>query len=82
MRNSDTSKRYALRALRALLGKTQHDVSVAARMTQGDVSKLEGRADTRLSTLARYAAALGGEVDLAVVIDGRRYRIELGGDSG
>jgi len=59
------------------LGKTQIDVSRAARMAQGDVSLLESRRDVKLSTLARYAAAIGGATEVAVVIDGRRYLLDL-----
>ena len=60
------------------LGKTQIDVSRAAGMAQGDVSLLEARKDVKLSTLARYAAALGGAAEVVVVIDGRRYLLDVG----
>jgi predicted type IV restriction endonuclease len=46
-------------------------------MAQGDVSRLEGREDVKLSTLARYAVALGGSVEVAVVVNGRRYVLDL-----
>jgi autotransporter translocation and assembly factor TamB len=72
-----TGRRYDLRSLRVALGKTQIDVARAAKMAQGDVSKLEDRVDVKLSTIERYASALGGEVEVAVVIDGRRYQLAL-----
>src|ERR1700733_11265847 len=76
-RGTKTGRRYDLKTLRAALGKTQAGVAEAARMAQGDVSRLEGREDVKLSTLARYAAALGGSVEVAVVVDGRRYLLDL-----
>jgi predicted transcriptional regulator len=77
-RGLKTGRRYDLRTLRVALGKTQSEVARVAEMSQGDVSRLEDRLDVKLSTLERYASALGGEVDVAVVIGGRRYRIDLG----
>ena len=43
-------------------------VEIAKRMgtSQGQVTRLESGADTRLSTLARYAAALGVKVDWTI----------------
>src|SRR5579859_462546 len=79
-RGTKTGRRYDLKTLRAALGKTQADIADAARMAQGDVSRLEGREDVKLSTLTSYAAALGGNVEVAVVVDGRRYILDLGSD--
>jgi hypothetical protein len=70
-------KRVTLRTLRVALGKTQADVSRTAEMDQGDVSRLEGRDDMRLSTLKRYVGAIGGKMEIAVVIGERRYLIEI-----
>jgi hypothetical protein len=49
-------------------------------MTQSEVSRLESRGDVRVSTLARYAAALGGELETVVVLPktGHRIRLALG----
>jgi len=79
-RGTKTGRRYDLKTLRAALGRTQAQVAEAARMAQGDVSRLEGREDVKLSTLARYAAALGGSVEVAVVVNGRRYVLDLTSD--
>jgi hypothetical protein len=81
-RGAKAGRHYDLRTLRAALGKTQTDIADAADMEQGDVSKLEKRGDVKLSTLGRYAAALGGSVEVAVVIDGRRYLLDLVDDAG
>jgi hypothetical protein len=53
-------------------------VAARAQMGQGDVSVLENRHDVKLSTLNRYAAALGGRVELTVVIGNHRYVVEVG----
>ena len=70
-------RRVTLGLLRKALGKTQVDVARVAGIEQGDVSRLEARADMKVSTLTRYAAAIGGELDVAVVIGGRRYRLDV-----
>jgi hypothetical protein len=81
-RGAKAGRHYDLRTLREALDRTQTEVAEAASMAQGDVSRLEGRGDVKLSTLGRYAAALGGSVEVAVVIDGRRYLLDLGDEAG
>ena len=76
-RGLSSHRRLALRSLRAALGKTQVDVARTAEMDQGDVSKLESRSDMHVSTLARYARALGGQLEVAVVIGGRRHVLDV-----
>jgi hypothetical protein len=76
-RGTKTGRHYDLKTLRVALGKTQAELAEATGMAQGDVSRLEGRQDVKLSTLARYAAALGGGVEVAVIVDGRRYLLDL-----
>jgi hypothetical protein len=68
--------RFELRLLRESLGKTQADIATATGIDPADVSKLEHREslDTvQVSTVRRYAKALGGGVELVIVIGGRRY---------
>jgi hypothetical protein len=76
-RGLKTGRRFDLRALRVAVGKSQADIARTAEMDQGDVSRLESREDMKLSTLSRYAGALGGELDVAVVINGRRYKLDV-----
>lgn len=76
-RGLKVGRRFDLKALRAAFDKTQTDIAHAAEMTQGDVSKLEARGDMKLSTLSRYVAALGGKLEVAAVINGRRYVLAL-----
>jgi hypothetical protein len=70
-------RRLTLQTLRIALGKTQADIARAAEMDQGDVSRLEARDDKKLSTLGRYATALGGRLDVAIVVNGRRFLIDV-----
>ena len=56
--------------LRRRRGLTQTDVAQRTGSTQSDVSKLERRSDVRLSSLASYAAALGGELEVRVRFPG------------
>ena len=53
-----------LASMRKLVGKTQEQVSASAAIAQGELSKLERREDHLVSTLRRYVAALGGELDI------------------
>jgi DNA-binding phage protein len=64
-----------LRAVRELVGKTQVDVAEATDMTQSEVSRLEHRADVRLSTLRRYVEALGGEVEVFATFGDKKVRL-------
>lgn len=64
-----------IRAVREAVGKTQVDVAADAAMDQSDVSRLEGRGDFEdclVSTLRRYIAALGGELELVAAFGDRR----------
>ena len=70
-------QKMSLREIRKDLGRTQVQVASKAGMSQGDLSRLERRSDHLLSTLERYAAALGGELDIAVVRGTRRYPLDF-----
>jgi DNA-binding Xre family transcriptional regulator len=65
----------SLRQLRQDLRLTQQDVAHAAAMTQSELSRLESRSDCRVSTLRRYAEALGGELEVTVVLGKRRIKL-------
>lgn len=71
------TERVTLSVVRGALRKTQAEVAEAAGMTQADVSKLEARGDWKISTLRRYAVALGGTVEIAIVVDGRRALVDV-----
>jgi predicted transcriptional regulator len=65
-----------LRALREAAGKTQAEVAQIVKMDQAEVSRLERREDHRLSTLRRYVQALGGDIEVYAVIDGKRVQLQ------
>lgn len=67
-----------LRELRAVAGKTQVEVAEAMGVAQGEVSRLEGRTDSKLSTIERYVKALGGEVEIVARFGDRSLRLHLG----
>jgi hypothetical protein len=61
--------------VRTASGKTQVAIAEASNMQQADVSRLERRTnydDVLIGTLRRYARALGGELELAVIVNGDR----------
>jgi transcriptional regulator with XRE-family HTH domain len=56
-----------MRTLREAIGKTQVDLAEASQIDQADISRLESREsfeDCQVSTLQRYVAALGGQLEL------------------
>jgi predicted transcriptional regulator len=64
-----------MRALREAAGKTQADVADASGIDQADISRLESRedfADCKVSTLQRYVASLGGQLDLVASFGDKR----------
>jgi len=67
----------SLRAMREAAGKTQVDLARALDTDQAEVSRLERRDDSRLSTLRKYAEALGAECEVTFVFGGGQ-RIILG----
>ena len=70
-------KKLKLALLREQQGLTQEKVAQRAKITQSEVSRTELREDCLVSTLERYAAALGGELLLHVRIDGQLYAVTL-----
>lgn len=61
-----------LRRLREELGATQVEAAEKAAMTQPELSRLENAADVRLSTLRKYVAAMGGELEVFAVVRGKK----------
>ncbi len=67
-----------MRELRAFAGRSQVEVAEAMGVAQAEVSRLEGRADTKLSTIVRYVKALGGEVEVVARFGDRSLRLHIG----
>ena len=55
-----------LAAHRRAAGLTQVEIALRMGTSQGQVTRFESGADTRLSTVARYAAALGVKIDWTI----------------
>ena len=67
--------RLTMRTVREAAGQTQHDLAHAAGMDQSDVSRLENRddfGDCQISTLQRYVAALGGQLELVAAFGDKK----------
>jgi DNA-binding XRE family transcriptional regulator len=64
-----------LRELRQDLEMTQAQVAEAAKMTQSELSRLEGRSNHRISTLRRYAEAMGADLEICFVFGKRRVKL-------
>ena len=71
--------RLPLSVLREAWGKTQSTVAQLANMDQAEVSRVEHRDDMLVSTLRKYPAALGAELELVAVFPqtGHRIRVDL-----
>jgi predicted transcriptional regulator len=68
-------RELTLKELRQDLDVTQAQLAHAADMTQSEMSRLESRADHRISTLRRYVEALGGAIEITAVIGKRRIKL-------
>ncbi len=68
---------YRLQELRTMLAMTQTDVAEALDISQRRVSEIEhGEVDrTKVDTLRRYAAALGGTLRVEVQVGSQTYTI-------
>jgi DNA-binding XRE family transcriptional regulator len=64
-----------LRELREAAGKTQEELAEALKKAQSEISRLENRSDYRFSTLQRYVAALGGELEVVASFGTRRVKV-------
>lgn len=76
-RGLKTGHRIPLRSLREGMHRTQADVAARAGIDQAEVSRIERREDVRLSTLKKYAEALGAECEVVFVFPKTKHRITL-----
>jgi len=64
-----------MRTLREAAGKTQVDVAATSQINQADISRLESQVDFddyQVSTLRRYLAALGGQLEIVGAFGNKR----------
>lgn len=66
----------SLRALREAARLTQGELARATEMSQPQLSRFESRRDHLVSTLRRYMRALGGDIEVVAVMDGRRVALD------
>lgn len=72
-------KAASLSTFRKSLGLSQVELARGTGIDQAQVSRLEQPdADMMLSTLRKYIAGLGGELEMVVVKDGRRWTVKIG----
>jgi len=71
------ARRDALGLARIRAERRVTQVELAARLdrSQGNISELERRSDVYLSSLREYVEALGGELEVSAVFDGKRHLI-------
>jgi DNA-binding XRE family transcriptional regulator len=69
-RGAQSEKGETLAQARARVGLTQSEMARLLGISQSDVSKLERRGDLRLSTLLRYARALGARLEITLQAEG------------
>lgn len=67
--------RFRLNELRQRLEMTQVELARVSGMSQPQISKLESSHDALLSTLQRYADAIGGRLEINIVVDGETFEI-------
>lgn len=80
MRKRTGSPRLPLRGVREAMHRTQADVAAAAGVDQAEISRIERREDVRLSTLRKYAKALGAECEVVFVFPKTKHRITIAFD--
>lgn len=71
-RSAELMTAHNLRELRTLAGRTQGDVSAKTGVKQTNVSRLEKRADMKLSTLRDYVESLGGTLKIVADVAGKK----------
>jgi hypothetical protein len=64
--------------MREAAAKSQADVGEAIGSDQAEMSRLERRSDMMLSTIRKYAEALGAECEVVFVFRKTGHRIVLG----
>ena len=63
--------------LRESLGITQVELAEKLERRQPALSSMENAGDHRLSTLRSYVRALGGELKLVAIVNGKTIRLAL-----
>ena len=80
-RAEELTRVMSLNELRRARCVTQGTLATAMRTSQSEVSKLEQRTDTYISTLQNYIRALGGELHIVARFPEGSVRISQFGES-
>ena len=56
-------------------GMTQEAVAAAMGNSQENVSRIERQRDVRVSTLAQFVQAQGGQLEITAIFDGKRINL-------
>lgn len=71
-------KETTLAQVRRAVGLTQVQMAEALRLGQGDISRIEQRANVQLSTLARFIEATGGRLRITAVYGDNQVDLKIG----
>jgi DNA-binding transcriptional regulator YiaG len=70
-----------LAVARQASGMTQEAVAAGMGKSQENVSRIERQRDVRVSTLAQFIQAQGGQLEINAVLSGRRVSLMRAGDA-
>ena len=76
-RTRKTLLNMRLRELRKIAGVTQASLAKRLKVSQGQISETENREDVLVSTLRRYVAALGGEIEVVARFGDKSLKVSL-----
>lgn len=68
--------KMALQDVRKHLGLTQEQLAEIMDVSQPELSRLEHSKNPLLATVRRYIEALGGELEVTVILKNKRVRLE------
>lgn len=71
-------KQATLAQVRRAVGLTQVQMAETLRLGQGDISRIEQRANVQLSTLARFIEATGGRLRITAVYGDSEVALKIG----
>lgn len=66
---------YELAQLRQIAQLSQMELAEKMGVSQANISKIENGEDMHLSTLAKYVQALGGQLSINAIVDGKTVQI-------
>ncbi len=70
-----------LAAVRQATGMTQEAVAAGMGKSQENISRIERQRDVRVSTLAQFVQAQGGQLEVTAIFPGRRVSLMRAADT-